>query len=342
MTAARVVVCSEIADPRWRWLEPNFRDSGLKFEFAWCVPRNAVERTARVNLARLRGSFEAVRLARRSKASALVAHGPTMAVWCALFARALGLNIPILAHSFNFTALPSPAKRRVFSFALSQIDTFVVFSTAERDLYARAFALPADRFDVVRWAVRPPEVDSSEGPLEKGEYVSAIGGNARDYRTLVAAAHRLPDMRFVFVVRPDNLSGLDLPPNVTVHTNLPFGQAMNVLAYSRFMVLPLVNSEVPCGHVTLVAAMHLGKAFVITDSSGVSDYVRDGENALTVAAGSVQSLVAATKKLWDDRDLCSELATNGQRFAAQECTEERAVDHFRRWLESQHLVSRSN
>ncbi len=42
----------------------------------------------------------------------------------------------------------------------------------------------------------------------------------------------------------------------------------------------------PCGHVTLVSAMHLGKAFVISNSSGVKDYVQHGENAIVCEAFS--------------------------------------------------------
>jgi glycosyltransferase involved in cell wall biosynthesis len=332
--SAIVVCCAEMADPSWRWLEASFAEAEVRFEFARCIPKYALEKRLPFNLARLRGSLEAVQLARRVKATAIVAHGPTLAAWCALFARALGLEAPIVAHAFNFSALPSPLKRPVFSMALSRIDRFVVFSTVERELYAKTFGIPTDRFDFVPWGVQPPEVDAPGTPLEQGDYVSAIGGNARDYRTLIEAARALPNVRFVLVVRPHSLRGLDLPPNVKVHVNLPFGKAMNVLLHSRFMVLPLINSEVPCGHVTLVAAMHLGKAFVISDSKGVQDYVREGENALTGTTGSVDSLVAATQRLWENPALCAQLGKNGRRFAARECTEKRIAEHFRQWLQS--------
>jgi glycosyltransferase involved in cell wall biosynthesis len=140
------------------------------------------------------------------------------------------------------------------------------------------------------------------------------------------------------VVRPDNLRGLDIPPNVLTYENLPNGLAMNVLYYSRFMVLPLANASVPCGHVTLVAAMHLGKAFIITDSSGVRDYVYDGENALTVAAGSVDDLVAKIEILWSNTPLCAKLGEKGLRFAVQECSEGRITEHFRGWLATKGCV----
>jgi glycosyltransferase involved in cell wall biosynthesis len=311
MHSTTVVVCAEIQDPSWRWLETSLADTDLRFEFVRCVPRSALERTTRFNLARLRGSFEAVQVARRTGAKAVVVHGPTLAAWCGLFAHLLGLKIPIVAHSFNFTVLPSSVRRPVFALALSRIDRFVVFSTVERELYAMTFGLPTDRFDVVLWGVRPPRVDLPETPLEQGDYVCALGGNGRDYRTLIEAARRLPDLRFVLVVRPGSLRGLDLPSNVVIHVNLSSGKTMNVLMHSRFMVLPLVNSNVPCGHVTLVSAMYLGKAFVVTDSLGVRDYVRERDNALTVTASSVDSLVAAIGHLWNDPALVPVFAKTG-------------------------------
>jgi glycosyltransferase involved in cell wall biosynthesis len=131
---------------------------------------------------------------------------------------------------------------------------------------------------------------------------------------------------------------VNLPSNVAVHVNLSFGKTMNVLMLSRFMILPLVNTNVPCGHVTLVSAMYLGKAFVVTDSLGVRDYVRDRDNVLTVTASSVDSLLAAAiGRLWNDPALCANLGENGRRFAARECTEERIAEHFRRWLQSRGL-----
>jgi glycosyltransferase involved in cell wall biosynthesis len=327
-----VVCCVEISNPEWRWVEPHFSSTDVKFEFARCPRKNFYNAGRIFNLARLLGCLEAVQTARRNRAQVLVTHGPTLAAWCALLARAFGLKTSIIAHSFNFTSLPGPVKRAVFRFALSSVERFVVFSEVEKEIYSAAFDIPLDRFDFVHWGVRAPEAEHPDRPVESGEYVAAIGGNARDYRTLIEAAWILPDMRFVLVVRPESLGGLKLPPNVIVHTNVSFGSAMNILLHSRFMALPLVDSEVPCGHVTLVAAMHLGKAFVITDSRGVRDYVCDGGNAITVDAGSTQKLADAMRRLWDDRELCLRLGENGRSFAAKECSEARIAAHFRNFL----------
>jgi glycosyltransferase involved in cell wall biosynthesis len=332
MSPITVVCCSEIADPNWRWIEPHLPDTEIKLEFVGRPTSSILSRFNRFNLDRLRTSLTAIRVARRSRAQVLVTQGPTLAAWCALIARIIGFRISILAHSFNFTSLPGPLKRSVFRVAFSSIERFVVYSKIEREIYSTCFGIPLDRFDFVRWGVRAPTVSGVRCKGEVEEYVSAIGGNARDYRSLIDAASILPDIRFSLVVRPDSLAGLKLPANVTVYTNIPPDQAMEILSRSRFMVLPLINSEVPCGHVTLVAAMHLGKAFIITDSLGVRDYVRDGENAITVAAGSAEGLARATRRLWQDQDLGERLAENGRLFAAINCSEEQIAEHFLRWI----------
>jgi hypothetical protein len=124
----------------------------------------------------LRGSFEAVQIARERKAEAIVAHSPILAAWCGFFARLFRVNVRIVAYAFNFTELPNAGKRLVLGWMLSDVDRLVVFSNLERTLYAESFNLPEERFDVIKWGVRPPSVDSPETPIQTGEYVCAIGG----------------------------------------------------------------------------------------------------------------------------------------------------------------------
>jgi glycosyltransferase involved in cell wall biosynthesis len=251
-----------------------------------------------------------------------------------MFARLTFLRSALMAHSFNFVELPSSLRTWIFSIGLSRIDRFVVFSRIEIDVYARQFRIPKSRFSFVHWGIqRPPTGSASIHPSNC--YVSAVGGNARDYSTLIEAARLLPDIPFVLVVRPSSLEGLTIPPNVTVHINLALEATMNILLESRFMVLPLNSSAVPCGHVTIVAAMHLGKTMIVTASAGVEDYVEHGKNALTVPVASVPDLVQATTRLWRDDSLRQSLETSGLDFAKTKCTEENIAQHF--FQEMSHL-----
>jgi glycosyltransferase involved in cell wall biosynthesis len=326
-----IVCCSEISDPNWRWIERNLASDKFRFEFVGCFPGNWFERNLKIlNLARLRGCFKAVQIAKREKALVLVTHGPTLAAWCGIFGLSLGLRSRLLAHSFNFTSLPSKLKTILFRLGLKQADRLVTFSNVERDVYSRAFHLHKDRFDFIYWGANAPVV--SEGN-DFGHCVSSIGGNARDYATLVDAARRLPHIPFIVVGRPENFAGLDVPENVTVHVNTPLDFAMNLLKCSRFMVLPLNSSEVPCGHVTIVAAMHLGKAMIVTASSGVDDYVLANENALVSPAKDVDAMSELIEKLWEDEDLCDRLGANGKAFALEKCSEQKITEHFQAYLD---------
>jgi len=261
----------------------------------------------------------------------VVSHDPTVTFSLEHFLRWNGYRGAHLAYSFNYPFLPTGLKKWVHNKAFETVTRFVIYSTLERTVYHQKFGIPLDKLDFVHWGVNPPPPDDSN-PIVRGDYVCAIGGNARDYATLVAAMRRLPDIKLVMVVRPHNLVGLDLPKNVQVLTNIPLKDATNVLRHCRFMALPLIGPDVPCGHVTLVNAMHLGKAFAITRSSGVVDYVRDGENAIMCTAGSVDDMTGAIERLWHDRALCLRLGEEGRLFANEYCTEKRIVSNFQRIL----------
>jgi glycosyltransferase involved in cell wall biosynthesis len=325
-----IVCCSETADKDWTWIASEVSEA--KFHFVSCFPRHWIERRGFFNLSRFRGAIEAVRLSKHVDADLLVAHGPALTAWCAIFSRFLRTPPILVSYAFNFAAMPGKLKTRVFSWALATVDRFFVFSTIEKQLYSQLFLLSKQKFEFIYWGVNPPPTDFP--PSVASDYVSAIGGNARDYFTLVEAARRLPAIRFVLVVRPHNLKGIDLPKNVTTRVNITFNESMRILFHSRFMVLPLINSEIPCGHVTIVAAMHLGKAMVVTASNGVSDYVKNDENAITIPPSDVGALVSGIERLWKNQEVCARLGSEGKLLAAQHCSEANVVDHFRKYLTS--------
>jgi hypothetical protein len=115
-----LICCADYREPEWRWLEGQLSDTGIRFEIAFALPQNMIERNLRfLKLWRVRGSFEAVRLAQKKKADAIVSTGPFLAAWCGLFARLLRLKIPLIADRFNFTQLPHVYKRPLFGWMLS-------------------------------------------------------------------------------------------------------------------------------------------------------------------------------------------------------------------------------
>jgi glycosyltransferase involved in cell wall biosynthesis len=331
--ARSVVCCLDYTDPKSFWITPKLADTGLHFAIVRCTPKNIAERyLRRFNLARLRGGFEAAKAARKLDARTLISIGPAATAWCALFCVLFGLRSTIIAHAFNFADLPTGLRRFFFTFAFKRVSRFVVFSTIERSIYSSTFGIPIDRFDFIFCDAEPREISQPGIPICDGSYVSVIGGNARDFQTLLKAARQLPELRFELVVRPENLHDLHVPENVHVNVNLPFDATMNIMLHSRFMVLPLLHSSVPCGHVTIACALHLGKAMAVTRSTGITDYIQDERTGLTVPAGDANALVHAIKRLVDDPFLCQELGRAGREFAQEMCSEQNTLIYFRRLL----------
>jgi len=285
-------------------------------------PRVFWERVIRrPNLAMLRACLQAAIRAARGDIRLLITHDRA-GLHCALLCRLLRIRVDHYVHSFNFPELPVGLRLLIMRFGLQQINLFSVHSTMERTLYSRYFGIPEDRFRIRLWGIDVPKV-SPGYPLQEGRYVSSIGGNGRDYRTLLEACRILPHIAFVLVLRPENLAGLDVPPNVRVIVNAPFEEAMNILQHSAFTVLPLPTSTTACGHVTLVCAMHLGKTVVATASSGIADYVFHGRNGLTCDPSSPQSLADAIDRLWANPAEAVLLSENNRRFGAEHCSEAR-------------------
>lgn len=328
-----IVNLSELS-PQWNWIRAAFPGTGMTWRHAssqnfklpaW-LPR-------RMTLARLLAGRQAAKMLGNGPA-VLVTHGPRPTLYGALLAGRRLHGMRHLAFSFNYTDLPTGMTRRLTARALQSVERFVVFSQMEREIYSSYFDLPAERFDMLHWGVRAPDVDLNAAPAVAGDYICALGSQGRDYKTLLLAMRKLPQLRLVIVAATGNLARLAIPANVTVKTDIPLAQAMNILAHCRFMVLPLQGSKVPCGHVTIVSAMHLGKAVIATDSSGLEDYIAPQVSGLTCPAHDDAALATAIQSLLEDPALSLQLGLAGQRYARQHCSEERVVEYFRDFLQT--------
>ena len=218
------------------------------------------------------------------------------------------------------------------------LDRFVCFSSVERARYPEYFGIPAGRIDSLRWSAAEPGFDSSATPIEPTPYLCAVGGEGRDYVTLVEAMRRLPDHHLAIVTRPANVKGLDLPSNVSVRTNIPLADVWNLIAHAKLMVLPLHDTQVPCGHGTLIAAMQLETPSIVTESVAMTDYVSDEATGLICPPGDPDAMARTIERLWKDEALASRLERNARAFVTQECSERRIVSDFTDYVRSLGLL----
>jgi hypothetical protein len=155
-----------------------------------------------------------------------------------------------------------------------RVDEFFVFSEYERGLYSRHFSLPEERFTRLVWTQDPPVPAAPTSAFAANSYVCAIGGEGRDYETLIAAAVMLPDVRFVVVARPYNRMP-EMPANVRLMTNVPLDLTWRIAAESSCLVVPLKTRTTCCGHITLVSGELLGIPVISTFSEATREYTED-------------------------------------------------------------------
>lgn len=234
------------------------------------LPQNALERAVvRPRLSRYRAAYNAARDSR--SAEAIISHLPRMTAAVADLSRIAGSRVPHLAFSFNFTSLPGKLQRVRMVNAFSRVDQFCVYTQFEAGLYADAFDIDPQRFKPVNWTQTTPEVATGVCPQFKSPYVAAVGGEARDFTTLVSVARRLPDLNFVVIARP-TAALADAPPNMTILFNIPGPVCWQIAAGAEAVLVPLIGPDTCCGHVTLVSARLLALPIITTASRGTQSY----------------------------------------------------------------------
>jgi hypothetical protein len=236
------------------------------------LPANRLERlVTRPRISRYRAALAAVRAA---EGAPIISHLPRMTAAVSLAQTLTRHSGPHLAFSFNFTELPAGIERSYMQIAFADVARFFVFSEFERVEYPRYFSLPEERFCRLLWAQSQPSVSSEPSPFPQNSYVSAVGGEGRDYHSVLSAAEQLPEIPFVIIARPQTIVG-PLPSNVRVFANLPSELTWRIAMDSSCMLVPLKSRTTCCGHITLVAGELLGIPIISTSSEATREYTED-------------------------------------------------------------------
>lgn len=204
--------------------------------------------------------------------------------------------------------------------SFSRVESFVVYSTFERQLYSETFEIPLEKLKMRRWASGLPQCHSFAHASLQGRYFCAVGGEGRDYETLINSFRRLPHQRLVIVTRPYALKQYSLPENVSVLFDLQPGQFWEVVRASEAVIVPLRDERTVCGHITLVGAMSLGKSVISTFSEGTTDYVFHGQSGLITDPQDVVAMTQAVERFVDEPEARKRYEEFNRRFALEKCT----------------------
>ena len=262
------------------------RDHGVELMDWSRLPSSSHRRTAVHSLRHLGH----VGLKRLRMAGAILSDGEHLGIPIGLAKLAFRLDTPhvVIGHHLT-TPVKRPFLRRLA--AQRAISRLVVHSRSQFD-GARAAGFAPSQLVVV-----PYGIDTAfwaPVPVDEEALILSPGREHRDHRTL-AAACRTIDAR-VFLTggsAHSPASRWSTPadwPRTFERGFVDYLGLRRLYAAASLVVIPLVPADFPAGVTTLLEAMAMGKATIISATDGVRDYVRDGETAVLVPPGRPEAL----------------------------------------------------
>jgi glycosyltransferase involved in cell wall biosynthesis len=174
----------------------------------------------------------------------------------------------------------SASKKRPFFRWLrvhSHITRIAVHSKLQYAIATSELGIPKEQLAVIPWQADTDFWRPQAVPEER--LVSSAGLEHRDYATLFQAVDGL-DARVVVGAashwsrQPNTALGADRPTNVTVGS-FDYAALREVFARSAVVVVPLFDVDFQAGITTILEAMAMGKAVIVTRAAGQTDVVED-------------------------------------------------------------------
>lgn len=242
------------------------------------IDRDLVERSALARLIRrLAGSGPAqawLAFTRRREADVIVTDGEHSGIPLALLLRLARSRVGHVTIGHRLTS----KKKQLFLRALrahGRMDRIAVHSRHQQQFAVQHLGIPAARLALI-----PYQVDTEfwvPSPVVEERLVVSAGLEYRDYPTLLSAVDGMNAQ--VVIGAASNWSRhafatTRLPLNVRVGS-FDYHALRDLYARAAVVVVPLVDVDNQAGITTILEAMAMGKAVVVTQSRGQTDIVED-------------------------------------------------------------------
>jgi hypothetical protein len=247
--------------------------------------------------------------------------------------RLLRVKTPHIVWGLNQSrrALDMQVTKRFVSWVFNRSTRIVVHSRHESLLFASLHDIAEDKFRFAHWGFDLPQIlpckysDTATGP-----YVCLIGRNNRDVATFCSGLQGTGIRGIVITSRLSEAEREELSrfPHIEVHQDLAMNDCLDCMRSALANVVLVSDNPRGAGHITMVAAMLMGKPQIISIAPVVEDYYRNGETALGVKVGSVDAFRSALLRLRDDPGLARDLADTGRQFGLEHCTNDAVAGRF--------------
>jgi glycosyltransferase involved in cell wall biosynthesis len=226
----------------------------------------------------------------------------------------------------------SGLRRLLWSRCIGNADAVLVYAADQVVAVRDRFGLPSARVVAVPLGVdtdffSPSTAENGRRQPGDGAFVLSVGTNeGKDFGTLMRA---MPPGRALRVVTDAGNAEViarstrpDVP--VTVESAVPIIRLRELYRAAGVHVIPLHEAPISSGQTVLLENMALGKAVIVSDVSGVRDYVDPGVTATVVPPADVASLRRAIEEAFEEPSVAERIG----RSAAEAVRRRYSARHF--------------
>lgn len=222
-----------------------------------------------------------------------------------------------------------PKKAWLLRLTHSSITKLILPPSSQSEFAVNRLRIPPQKIVDIPWCV---DEQFWQSPSDvRPDMICSVGREMRDYETLIKSLDGtgIPCHIAGALVRGksdqwrqtlgDSGEKVELPDNVTVGSKSPV-ELRELYARSRFVVLPLHQSDTDNGITCLLEAWSMGRSVICSQIDGQRDAIDDGRNGLFVPVGDVEALRKVIVDLWARPEESARMGIEGRR----------TVEHYRR------------
>jgi glycosyltransferase involved in cell wall biosynthesis len=279
-------------------------------------------------------AYEIAQKVKREKFDVVISMSERIAVPLCVLLDARVKHIPILLNTMSPRWLLA-----IKSLNLQSRWTHIVtYSQAEADALKTELSIGPDKISSILNYVDVDFFNPNDIALDTDmpPFIMSQGLAKRDYPTLIRAMHKLPHVtcHISAVSAWDKFKAgyedMDMPSNVQLKSFNHPSIIKNVMAQSRFVVIPLqADTGTWCaGSTSVLQAQAMGKPVIVTHLPGIAEYVKDGETGYLVKGNDPDAMAEAIDRLWQDPARTAEMGRAARQWVSENFSLQNYLNQF--------------
>ena len=244
----------------------------------------------------------------------LFSNSESISIPLAALLKTMGRRRP--AHVLIGHRMSAGKKKPFFKLLHPQMDAIFLYAEAQRDFSERELGIPSGKLHLIsfhadtRFFHPMPDV-----PIE--HRIASAGLELRDYPTLIEAVRGMDiDVKLAaaspWSKRRNETENRELPPNVSAR-GYGYRELRDLYASSRFIVVPLYETDFQAGVTTILEAMAMGKAVIASKTRGQRDVIEDGVTGIYVPPGDPAAMRRAINDLLASPERAATIGANARK-----------------------------